>query len=1185
MAKPKLVSRCTRSLYAVLAAGITLLWGWSSPVIAGTPAVAISQVPVTVSIPAHPQILLAVANSQSMDGDLGGAIWTGAGSLGSAYSTLQASSSPLNYTIPANFTPPANAGSAGLAPYTVNSGGYLLDNSASRLNIAKAAITAILSSYMSSADFALMDYGTSGLTEFNTWVYQMSNSGGFTFSVAPPTSGEYVANPCYNYTTSAPGPVQTDCAALDAFYAGQSISAKPYMSVAASSDDPAINDVLYAASGIDPVCVVYGGPTPPTPYPPYYSIANYNSGTVFETYSSWVAGTNCPRAVQTGPTNAGFVPYSTQVMYEQRGFGFYTLSESANNATTLVTMQSSGATPTAASVAAAIAKFTPYLTPETNSTGTNEIKAAATQAPTAGIIAQAKTFFSGNIPTTTGCPAQRYLVLLTDGLPTLDSSGHAWPPLGSAAATGYGTTATFNADGSLNTTNDEALTDVINQLQQLYNNGNGVKTYIIGLGAGVDPSANPTAAATLKAMAIAGGTGDYFAATSPQSVTSDLQIIINSILAATQSTAAAAVNSTGLNTNSVVYQSQFDTSDSYRDWTGNLYAFPINPTTAAVNTSPSAALWSAQTQLDRQSWDSGRNIATWDPIAATGTPFRWSTGTPATGIATSTLLGRELMTFSSDTNGSDVLEFLRGSAAQEQRNGGQFRNRTHKLGDIVNSNPLYIGAPMGPNQSPSYFAFAAANAGRPPVIYVGADDGMLHAFDAGTGNELFAYLPRGAYQNLVNLASPYYNAVHRFYVNGSPQASDVQFTDNSWHTLLVGTEAQGGNSVFALDVTNPSNIISEAALASSVLWDFTDTDMGLGFSTPAIAATAAGWQVFVGNGYNSPNQKPILYALNPQTGAMTAKIDLCAAVATSLPGACNTGAPNGLSTVVVVNSGGQIAGYANLLYAGDLQGNVWRIDIANADPTQWTVSVLFQARDPSGNVQPITTSTVASLNPRYPRVLGTMVFFGTGQLLGTPDLNNAQLQTIYGVYDPPAPYAAPLTRSSLVQQTLASVPAGSQTVDIVTGNAVTIPTVKGWYIDLSLNPGERVVTDPRLETGGGLVLTTYQPTDSGSSCTVGGNAFLYVINYATGGSFTTPQFDLNGDGQITAADTVTVGSTVYNPVGLALGSVFASAPTIRAANFQTGSAVKLITESNSQIRSVVEKGSSGGRTAWWEIRQ
>jgi type IV pilus assembly protein PilY1 len=1184
---------------AVISAGLSLMVASPFAEAAVTaPMVPISQVPMTVLIPAHPQIVLALGNSQSMDGDLSGAIYTGSGGLGAWAAQLNPSSSPTNFTIPVGFTPPLNPGTAGQAPYTVNVGGVLYDNSASRLNVAKAGITAILNNYIADADFALLDYDTWSIGLYTTWVYQMSQPGGFTFT-ATPGANEYVANPCFGVNTALGNQVSQNCANLNVYYASQNILTQPYMIVGASSDDPLINDVLYAG-GVDAVCMVYYGPYPATPFPPNYSLWDYETGNVYESYYSQVNG--C--AGETGPTNAGYVPYSTQVMYEERGFGYYTFNESSTSSTTVVPMTSAGATPTPTSVATAIAAFTPYLAPETDQTGSSEIKAVSVQSPIAGILQGAHVFFGTNPPTTNGCAAQRYVVLLTDGLPTLDSSGLAWPPLGSSAAAGYGVTATFNpapplGTGSLIATNDQALTDVMTQLAALNSGPNPVKTYIIGLGAGVDQAVNPAAWSTLTAMAVAGGTNTFFPANSPQNVTSDLQIIIAKILAATQSTASAAVNSTGLNTNSVVYQSQFTTSDLFQDWTGNLYAFPINPTTGAVSTAPANALWSGQTQLDAQTWDAGRLIATWDPVASAGTPFRWNSGTPTSGIATTTVLGQELETFAPDTNGQDVLQFLRGSNAQEVRNGGQFRNRTHKLGDIVSSDPLYIGAPSQNNQSASYVAYANTYANRPSVIYVGANDGMLHAFSATTGNELFAYMPSGSYAKLIDLANPYYNAVHQFFVNGSPQASDLQFSDNSWHTVLVSAQAQGGSSVFALDVSNPAAITSESVLASDVLWDFTDTDMGLGFSTPALTNTADGWQVFVGNGYNNPRQRPILYALNPQTGAITEKIDLCAAVALTDPTACNLAASNGLSTAIAVNTSGQLTGYSNLVYAGDLQGNLWRIDISNSNPAMWAVTVMFEAKDALGNPQPITTSPVATLNPRYPQVLGTMVFFGTGELLGAPDLSNTRTQSVYGIYDPPAGYATPLLRSSAsLEPEPLSYATGNSAAIIVTGSALTIPAQQGWYVDFNLpacpgcvpsqasHLGERAVTDPRLESGGALVLTTYQP--SPIVCTGGGSSFLYVLNYA-GGSFSSPQFDLNGDGVINSADSVTntvAGVTsIVNPVGMGLGSVFAAAPTIRTANIPTAGAVKLITKSDGTIQTVVEKGQSKNRTAWWEIRR
>ncbi len=777
-------------------------------------------------------------------------------------------------------------------------------------------------------------------------------------------------------------------------------------------------------------------------------------------------------------------------------------------------------------------------------------------------------------------------MLLTDGLPTLDLNGHSWPPPGTVSATQWGMTVAFNADGSLDTssnTNDQAALDTVSQLAAL--NAAGIKTYVIGLGAGVDPTVNPVAAQVLTAFALAGGTGNYFAATSPTALTADLQSILANILSATQSTASTAVNTTGLHNGSVAYLAQFTTSDANQDWTGDLGAYPIDPTTGQVNTAPSAAIWRAQAKLDAQNWDTGRLIATWDPVANQGTPFRWLPALAPDGISTTTALGASLTTFPADTNGQDVLEFLRGSSAKEQRFGGQFRNRTHKLGDIVDSAPLYVGPPTGFTQTAAYFAFATAHASRSPVLYIGANDGMLHAFDAATGVERFAYVPHGVFNKLIDLASPYYNENHQFFVNGSPQAADVQFaSDSTWHTVLVGNEGAGGSTLFALDITNPDSLTSEVALSAAVLWEFTDTDMGLSFSEPAFANTTAGWRVIVGNGYNSPNQKPFVYALDPQSGAIDAKVDLCAAV----PTACNAALANGLSSVVAVNSYGQVSAPADTVYAGDLQGNMWRVDISNSNPALWVVSVIFQARDTSNNIQPITTMPAVTLNPQFPALPGTMVMFGTGELIGFSDLSSTRLQTLYGIYDPPTGSSPPRgfagipTRTNLVQQVMANAMVGTVSARIEpTVNPVSLPTQRGWYIDFSLASGERMVTDPKIESGGGVVLTTYQPNTA--PCSSGGNAWLMVVNFATGGSFPLPELDMNGDGKLDNNDKTASGK---NPVGMSLGSVYASSVTIIPSTGCTTAACghKLTAVSNVQVDSVGDRGGSKQRTAWWEVR-
>jgi type IV pilus assembly protein PilY1 len=1175
----------------------------------------IAQVPLTVAVPAHPQVVLAVGNSESMDGNLSGAIMTGSGSLAAADNLLNNSSSPVSYTIPGGFTPPIDPGPGdGTAPYTSLSGGHRVDNSPSRLNVAKAGITAMLNIYMPYADFALLDYKLTGPGVYPISVYEMSPPGGFAFTSAPIAGNRYITNPCYQYNTlPTTNVVYLDCLAIDT--SGKvtgSMANSTLMQVdgtlfpnppgtaynGGSSDDPLINDVFYG--GTAPVCLVYGGPSPLNPYT-HYTLAQYNAnfGAITEAYSHTIdgGGGGCPGA--TSPTNAGFVPYTPQTMYILRGFGYYS-GQDHNDANVAVPMTTAGAVPTAGSVATALAKFTPFLAPETDSTGTTEIKAAAVQSALPGLLVQALTLFNGNPPSDNGCNPTRYVILLTDGMPTLDKSGHSWPPPGTVSAVNWHMKVAFNGDQSLNIpgTTDQAVIDTVNELSALFNSTSHVKTYVIGLGAGVDPTVNPVAAQVLTAFAIAGGTGNYFPATDPTSLTNDLQQILAQIQATSQSTAATAVNSTGLHNGSVAYLAQFNTSDTFQDWTGDMDAWKIDPVTGFVNTTPGLQLWSAESQLDAQDWDTGRLIATWDPVAHAGTPFRWNPALAPAGISPTTALGQALQSFLPDPNGQDVLQFVRGRNAQELRNGGQFRNRTHKLGDIVASAPIYVGLPNGLAQTADYLAFAQANQGRTPVIYVGANDGMLHAFNANTGSEMFAYIPNGVFNNLIKLVNPFYNQQHQFFVNGSPRSADVKYaSDGTWHTVLVTTLGAGGNSVFALDVSAPDAIVSggEAALAQAALWEFTDIDMGMSFSEPSIVDTAAGYMVFVGNGYDSPNQKPVLYGIEPQHGTMLAKIDLCAAVA----GVCNAALANGLSSVSAVNSYGQVSAPANTVYAGDLQGNVWRVDVTSSNPANWVVSVIYQTRDGSGNIQPITTAPAVTLNPFFPQTLGTMVYVGTGQFLGVADLSTTGVQSMYGIFDPPTGSALAFpgipTRSNLVQQFLCNdVTANNVAVRVITGmagncspptapNQVLLPptagAMRGWFVDLNLVSGERIISDPAIEAGGGVVFTTYQPNTS--ECVGGGSAWLMVLNYATGAAFPLPELDTNADGKLDSSD---VGSTGKNPVGMSLGPVYASSVTFLPSGGAGGGTMKLTAVSSKNVDTVLDRGRAKERISWWEVR-
>ncbi|MHB1241360.1 MAG: pilus assembly protein, partial [Gammaproteobacteria bacterium] len=661
MTSQRVLRRKSRAaIQGLIALCLTVMAGvpasYSAPPSSSPPSpIPLSDTPLILVTPAHPQVLMLLGNSQSMDGNLSGAIMTGA---------------PGTYPVFTGFTPPVQGpNSAGDAPYTVTNNGVQYDNSDSRLNVAKQAIQQTLTNYQAVTDFGLMDLGTSGSPVlYTTWVYFMSQPGGFTFTS---TAGNNTyANPCYNVGSNPYRISSGDCNPLAVQYRSAATS-DPYFVAAQTSDAPSVNDVLYAPSSYPTVFVSYDGPYKGTnwsagkvtsPYPPTFSLTDYNNGSVLMGYHH-VYGYGWPFA--TGPTNAGYVPYSDEVMYAERGFGYY------NN----VTNSGKLLMPVAVDSTSRRSSFAALLAPETNQPDSGEIKSNAVNAALAGMLQSAYGYYTGSSapPSSNGCTPQRYVVLITDGLPTVDLAGNAWPPLGSDAANGYGVSATFDSTtGALSSTNDQALTDTIAQIAALKQAG--IDTYVVGMGAGVDPTKNPQAAASLKAMAYAGGTTDYFAATTPSQVAADLRVILTQIQSNNLATSSAAVDSTSLSSTSTVYQGRFNPDDTpYNDWTGDLLAFPLG-TGSSVNTTSASAIWSAQQRLDAKvagtGWDSGRVIVTYDPVSSSGVPFRWAD------ISSSGTNNQQslLMTSTTDTLGPARLNYLRGDTSNEVRNGGTFRN-------------------------------------------------------------------------------------------------------------------------------------------------------------------------------------------------------------------------------------------------------------------------------------------------------------------------------------------------------------------------------------------------------------------------------------------------------------------------------------------------------------------------------
>ena len=369
-------------------------------------------------------------------------------------------------------------------------------------------------------------------------------------------------------------------------------------------------------------------------------------------------------------------------------------------------------------------------------------------------------------------------------------------------------------------------------------------------------------------------------------------------------------------------------------------------------------------------------------------------------------------------------------------------------------------------------------------------------------------------------------------------------------------------------------------LASSVLWEFTDTDLGYTFSQPQIAqistssSTTLSFAVFFGNGYNSTNNNAILYAVNPQTGATLAKINLCTAV----PTACSASVAQGLSTIAIAQSDGLQGQPITQIYAGDLQGNLWAVDVSNTTPSSWSVRLLFQARDSGGNIQPITMPPLITLNPKYPRNQGSFVIFGTGQFLVNSDLTSAQTQSIYGVWDKLNSSGSVLNRSNLQSQTLSRVTAATSGLpqDILTSTSNTINwgTNYGWYTDLPTS-GQRMTTVPLLLNGSFIATLNTPPS---TPCGTASSMFL-DLNYQTGGAFLKPQLNIRGSGGSIASSTY----NGLNPVAVGLSGGYASAPVnigVNASNYLT----QLVTMSTGQQISISNPNTTSRQAAWWQIQ-
>ena len=1147
-----------------------------------------------------PQILIILDNSQSMDGDLSGAIMTGSGTVPADTS----SSSPINYTVPSGFTAPETGAASGTSTeYTYSAAnGNLIDNSASRLNVAKAAIMAAYNEWSGYAEFGLMDYGVQGSPSvYTTWVYYMSGPNGFQFgtTASAPTQTnsngqvvqlQSVLNPCYQSSTNS-------CNSIENLF-GSAAESDQYLYIQDSSDEPNINDVLYAYGyGLPSNFVTYRGPHPASPYPPYYSLSDYNSGRILETYYN---GTDNVGSFATSPTNAGYVPYSPQVWYSERGFGY------DNN----VTGSGDLVIPIAVSGTSQQSAFSTATAPETNNPNTGEIKADAVNAPMAGTLESAYDYLTGTggfpaLPST-ACPAQKYVIFITDGLPTYGLNGNLWPPLGSAAANGYGEAATFNADGSLNTAynsttnNDNALIETINEITDLKNQG--IDTYVIGLGAGVDPTLNPQAAATLTAMAVAGGTNSYYPATSPAQVASDLSIIIKEIIMSGSYTSPIIHQTSG--NSGYIYYSDFKALNQPLWGEGNIFLFGTNQLGQLTGPNGSAIDANGNIITSDSYWDNGlgaggelqtensnnRYIFTSSIDSKTGAeqviPFDVSND-----ASLETMLGLTSSNYASVCPSAssesacvdDIINFVLNPSADGW-----------KLGAIYHSNPVLITAPNYPYSSTSYQAFKTEYAERQQVLVAGANDGMLHGFDAGsygtgpgstatsygygTGAELFGYIPPNFFDPMVcpsdtsltvsKLACWYELTqintsqfkVEKYYqdfefVDGSPYVSDVFFNNlnnvnypinqnslqNSWHTVLVSGERNGGDSYFALGLTNPANLKNGYP---DPLWDFSDSSasvdpMGATWSEPVISYVClpnpdntannglcgnnpdpasplvapeylATYLAFVGGGYSTNNTAgQAVYALyvepNPvNTGTASAPDYVNKQELWKFDSANDSNMKYSIpSEIAPVNSS---SFNLEAFYVGDLGGQMWAFNIPYGEnPSDWTGCRIFASNQTSPNLLQIFYPPALAYGPNN----NLWLYFGTGDAEDLDNINSSRPNEFIAINT-----AGTQGIGECVGTPPNNTPYNENNLTWTNPNSTSYTppsTSEGWYITLN-GQGEKLAGPPTVYDGI-VYFTTYIPPASGT-CGYG-TPKICAVNYLTGAG----EISTSANGTVTSIGT------------------------------------------------------------------
>jgi type IV pilus assembly protein PilY1 len=549
-----------------------------------------------------------------------------------------------------------------------------------------------------------------------------------------------------------------------------------------------------------------------------------------------------------------------------------------------------------------------------------------------------------------------------------------------------------------------------------------------------------------------------------------------------------------------LFQAEHDPSN----WSGSLKKFSVT-LDAAGQVVPKALLWDGGALLAGMP-ASLRKIFTLRPELDQphGTvPFTW---------AMLSQQQRSVLDLSPETGLSDALgqrrlDFLRGDRSFEiGQPGGIFRRRVSVMGDAIHAAPLLVGAPSPGIAGAQYATFFARHAQRPAAIYLGANDGMLHAFDALGGRELFAYVPNLLLPSLNQLSSPNYR--HRPYVDGTIRAAEA-IVGGQWKTVLIAGLGGGADGVLALDISAPDQFDQ----GGGALWEFgrlDDAAIGHVVDAPLIAMFRMTAQrgvpsqrhfAVLSGGLDHPGRGALFLLALDQSDKSTKSTKSAKPAAARwrlgtdyyklMPPATDAVAGAALGAPALVFDAD---GAVRTAYAGDGQGNLWRFDFSATSPAGAAVQLLFVARDAHGVRQPITQRP----NVVFASGGGYLVLFGTGKLNQTSDNDPASFkpQSFYAIHDPAHPSGAPgkpgapdralvSGRAALARRTLTAVPDRA---------ADPVDASQGWYLDFSASSGERSVDAASL-AGGKVFFNTVVP--GSAPCTVAATR-SYAVDALTG---------------------------------------------------------------------------------------